>query len=78
MTRRRAHWVLGAGIACLVLAVAVTAWVLADPGPGNGDQTGRTVTLWLVAAKLLVGGCLALWIGSHRLRESLALTVQDR
>ena len=39
--------------------------------PGAGDQTGRTVTLWLVATKLLVGGCLAVWIGRHRLRNPL-------
>ena len=56
MTRKRGHWVLGAGIACLVLAFLVGGWVLADPNPGAGDQTARTITLWLVAAKLLVGG----------------------
>jgi hypothetical protein len=71
MTRKRAHWVLGAGVACLVLAIAVTGWVLGDPKPGAGDQTGRTVTLWLVAAKLLVGGALAVWIARRRLRNPL-------
>ena len=39
MTRKRGHWVLGAGIACLVLALVVGGWVLADPNPGAGDQT---------------------------------------
>ncbi len=71
MTRSRAHWVLGAGIACLALAIAVMAWVLTDPGSGAGNQTGRTVTLWLVAVKLLVGGALAVWVGTHRLRNPL-------
>jgi DnaJ domain len=71
MTRKRARWVLTGGIVCLVLATAVTAWVLADPNPGGGDQTGRTVTLWLVAAKLLVGGVLALWLAIRRLRNPL-------
>ena len=71
MTRKRAHWVLGAGITCLVLAFLVGGWVLADPNPGAGDQTGRTITLWLVAAKLLVGGALAVWIAAHRLRNPL-------
>jgi hypothetical protein len=71
MTRKRARWVLTAGIVCLVLAAAVTGWVLADPNPGAGNQTGRTVTLWLVAAKLLVGGLVALWIAGRRLRNPL-------
>jgi len=71
MTRKRARWVLMAGIVCLVLAVAVAGWVLGDPKPGAGDQTGRTVTLWLVAAKLLVGGILAVWVARHRLRNPL-------
>ena len=71
MTRTRAHWVLGAGITCLVLALLVGGWVVADPTPGAGDQTGRTITLWLVAAKLLVGGVLAMWVAAHRLRNPL-------
>jgi hypothetical protein len=71
MTRARSHWVLGAGIACLVLALVVGGWVLADPGPGGGDQTARTITLWLVAAKLLVGGAVAVWVAAHRLRNPL-------
>jgi hypothetical protein len=71
MTRKRGHWVLGAGIACLVLAFLVGGWVLADPNPGAGDQTARTITLWLVAAKLLVGGVLAVWVAAHRLRNPL-------
>jgi len=71
MTRKRARWVLVAGIVCLVLAVAVAGWVLGDPKPDAGDQTGRTVTLWLVAAKLLVGGILAVWVARHRLRNPL-------
>ena len=69
MTRRRARWILGAGIACLVLAVAVAAWVLADPDTGATDQTARNVTLWIVAAKLLVGGVLAVLVGGRRLRD---------
>lgn len=71
MTRTRAHWVLTGGIACLVLAAAVIVWVLADSNPGAGDQTGRTVTLWLVAAKLFVGGFVAVWIATRRLRNPL-------
>lgn len=71
MTRRRARWILGAGIACLVLAVAVAVWVLADPDTGASDQTARNVTLWIVAAKLLVGGVLAVVVGGRRLRDPL-------
>ena len=71
MTRARAHWILGAGMTCLVLAIAVTAWVLADPNPRAGNQTGRTVTLWLVAAKLLVGGIVAVVLATRRLRNPL-------
>lgn len=65
MTRRRAGWILGAGIACVLLACAVTVWVVADPG--TGDDSGRTVTLALVAAKLLIGGMVAIVLGSRRL-----------
>jgi hypothetical protein len=71
MTRKRGHWVLGAGISCLALASLVAGWVLADPHPGGGNQTGRTITLWLVAAKLLVGGAVAVWIAVRRLRNPL-------
>jgi hypothetical protein len=65
MTRRRAGWILGAGIVCLVLSGAVTVWVLADPA--SGGDPARTITLALVAAKLLVGGLVAVVLGSRRL-----------
>jgi hypothetical protein len=68
MTRRRAGWILGAGIVCLVLSGAVTAWVLADPG--SGGDSARTITLALVAAKLLVGGLVAVVLGSRRLAHT--------
>ena len=71
MTRRRARGILGAGIACLVLAIAVAVWVVADPDTGASDQTARNVTLWIVAAKLLVGGVLAVFVGGRRLRDPL-------
>ena len=71
MTRRRARWILGAGIACLVLAIVVAGWVLADPDTGATDQTARNITLWIVAAKLLVGGVLALLVALRRLRDPL-------
>jgi hypothetical protein len=68
MTRRRAGWILGAGIACLVLSGAVTVWVLADPA--SGDDSARTITLALVAAKLFVGGLVAVVLGSRRLAHT--------
>jgi hypothetical protein len=69
MTRRRAGWILGAGIVCLVLSGAVTVWVLADSA--RGDDSARTITLALVAAKLLVGGLVAVVLGSRRLAHSI-------
>jgi hypothetical protein len=67
LTRRGARWLVAAGIVLLVLSIAVGTWVLLDPGTG-GDRTGREVTLWIVAAKLLIGGVVALVLAARRLR----------
>jgi hypothetical protein len=69
MTRKRAGWILGAGIACVVLACAVTAWVVTDPA--SGSDSGRTITLAIVAVKLLVGGAVAIVLGSRRLARTI-------
>jgi hypothetical protein len=71
MTRRRARWLCVCGIVCVLLAAAVTVWVLADPDTGAADQTARNITLWIVAAKLYVGGVLGILVGARRLRNRL-------
>jgi len=42
-----------------------------DPATIVTDEshTGRDVTLWIVAVKLVVGGALLLWFGTRRLRR---------
>jgi molecular chaperone DnaJ len=69
VTRRRAAWLVGCGVGCVVLSVAVALWTAL--GSGSGDA-GRTVTLALVAAKLLVGGLVAIVLGCRRLARHLA------
>jgi hypothetical protein len=34
----------------------------------DDDHTGRDITLWIVAAKLLIGGAVLVWWGARRLR----------
>jgi hypothetical protein len=72
LTPERAPWVLVAGIVLLALAVAVGAWVVAAPSHGP-DATGRTVTLWIVVAKLVVGGIVAIVFAARRLAATRSL-----
>jgi hypothetical protein len=69
LTRQRAPWVLALGIGLLALAAAVTTWVVLDPHSGAADATGRNVTLGIVAAKLVVGGAVAIVLACRRLRR---------
>ncbi len=48
----------------------------ADPTTIVTDEshTGRNVTLWIVAVKLVLGGAVLLWFGLRRLRRSPPVT----
>lgn len=135
LTRKAARWLVGSGIAMIVLGIASAVWVVSlqrydadlrargvaatavvvdvrgdrylefttkdgrrvrtqeaqktgdvapdlgarvpihydrsDPSTVVTDQshTGRDVTLWIVAVKLVVGGGLLIWFGRRRLRR---------
>jgi hypothetical protein len=64
-TAGRARAALWSGVALFVLGVAVSALlVVLDTG-----DTGETVTLWIAAAKLLLGGPVLAVAGLVRLRH---------
>jgi hypothetical protein len=64
-TPRRARAALVSGVACFVLGVALAVvLVLIDTG-----DVGETVTLWIAAAKLLLGGPVLAAAGLYRLRH---------
>ena len=64
-TPTRARVAVWAGLVVLLLGIAL-AGVLAVVDTGG---TGETVTLWIAAAKLLVGGPVLAGAGIHRLRR---------
>jgi hypothetical protein len=70
LTRRGGRWLVVSGIALLVLSVAIGLWALLDPARSDPDQTGRLITLVIVSAKLLIGGIVAVVIGTRRLRRA--------
>jgi hypothetical protein len=70
LTRRGAHWLVAGGVTLLALSVAIGLWALLDPAHGDPDHTGRVITLAIVAAKLLIGGIVALAIAGRRLKRA--------
>lgn len=66
-TPRRARAALVGGVALFVLGIAgAVLLLLVDTG-----DTGETVTLWIAAAKLLIGGPVLAVAGAIRLRHLL-------
>jgi hypothetical protein len=70
LTRRGARWLVVSGVALLALSIAIGLWALLDPARNDPDHTGRVITLAIVSTKLLVGGIVAVVIGTRRLRRA--------